>query len=299
MARKTKKARDLVVGDLVAYKLRGRSVSLRVDQVSSAERGWINVMLVDLQHPGQIAAIERWRPSKQVPIGHETNPIEDMPGGSVQGCIAIMKARKGKSKGGRLAKPEDPGAYCAAIADRLEPGWREGSRKKKRTMNKQSTRKKNVDRGHKDYHRRNVILDSEIIEELSAWSGSQSSATYSLLSLGMNDYVSPSMIDAAVDELEGINKKGMSKADRKSLDTLIGELDARARFSSEFTTKEAGIGDVDSGYAEWLMTKDNPKPCCASCAQHKPCESGCRTPNPGSAPGRARRLAHRIAHGGT
>ena len=48
-----------------------------------------------------------------------TNPIEGMPGGSVSGCI---KAQKAKPKGDR---PRDAGAYCAAIADRIEPGWRQ------------------------------------------------------------------------------------------------------------------------------------------------------------------------------
>lgn len=44
------------------------------------------------------------------------NPIEGMPGGSVSGCIKQMK---------RTRKDiDDPGAYCAAIADRIEPGWR-------------------------------------------------------------------------------------------------------------------------------------------------------------------------------
>lgn len=47
-----------------------------------------------------------------------TNPIEGIPGGSVTGCI---KAQKAKPKGKR---PKDAGAYCAAIADRIEPGWR-------------------------------------------------------------------------------------------------------------------------------------------------------------------------------
>ncbi len=46
------------------------------------------------------------------------NPIEGMPGGSVSGCI---KAIKSKHKG---KPPRDVGAYCAAIADRIEPGWR-------------------------------------------------------------------------------------------------------------------------------------------------------------------------------
>lgn len=44
------------------------------------------------------------------------NPIKGMPGGSVSGCIKqIQRTRR---------DIRDPGAYCAAIADRIEPGWR-------------------------------------------------------------------------------------------------------------------------------------------------------------------------------
>lgn len=43
------------------------------------------------------------------------NPIKGMPGGSVKGCIQKMRRR---------GDIDDPGAYCAAIADRIEPGWR-------------------------------------------------------------------------------------------------------------------------------------------------------------------------------
>jgi len=43
------------------------------------------------------------------------NPIKGMPGGSVKACIKQMERR---------GDIDDPGAYCAAIADRIEPGWR-------------------------------------------------------------------------------------------------------------------------------------------------------------------------------
>lgn len=47
------------------------------------------------------------------------NPIKDMPGGSVSGCIKVQQ-KKPKGK-----RPTDAGAYCASIADKIEPGWRE------------------------------------------------------------------------------------------------------------------------------------------------------------------------------
>lgn len=57
--------------------------------------------------------------NRQLPEQHQANlnPI-DMPGGSVTGCIKKVKRRK---------DIRDPGAYCAAIADKIEPGWREGN----------------------------------------------------------------------------------------------------------------------------------------------------------------------------
>jgi hypothetical protein len=137
------------------------------------------------------------------------------------------------------------------------------------------TRTKNAHEGDPDYHRRNVILpygeraDQSLALRVLDWHGGQNSMLYSLGSTGMSDYVSPSMIDAGVDELESIahkqktTKKGhrLSKNDMRELKDLIGELDAVARFSSEFTTEEAGLGDVDSGYATWLMedVEENPR----------------------------------------
>lgn len=63
------------------------------------------------------------------------NPVKGMPGGSVSGCI---KKKKGKVR--------DPGAYCAAIADDIEPGWRKRKNPMKRrlTRNGKKTAKKRV-----------------------------------------------------------------------------------------------------------------------------------------------------------
>lgn len=54
--------------------------------------------------------------------GRKSNPIKGMPGGSVAGCIKLVSKRK---------DVDDPGAYCAAIADRIEPGWRKRQRNPK------------------------------------------------------------------------------------------------------------------------------------------------------------------------
>lgn len=134
-------------------------------------------------------------------------------------------------------------------------------------VKKNPSRTKNVSEDHPEYHRRNVILPHEVRETLQGWTGGQSSMTYSLMSTGMNDYVSPSMIDAAVSELEYDLGKLKAKKDRESkklakeLEELIGELDGIARFSDEFSTLEYTGEDKDSGYATWLMEKEeNPIP---------------------------------------
>lgn len=73
---------------------------------------------------------DRWRKRKQ-PLGRDEyppgctpfqgNPIGEMPGGSVSGCIEKYED-----------DPDirDAGAYCAAIADQIEPGWREENPRK-------------------------------------------------------------------------------------------------------------------------------------------------------------------------
>lgn len=74
---------------------------------------------------------ERWHKRKdplsrdEYPPGCEpfrgANPIEGMPGGSVSGCIEKYEDDP---------DIDDAGAYCAAIADRIEPGWREENPRK-------------------------------------------------------------------------------------------------------------------------------------------------------------------------
>lgn len=105
----------------------------------------------------------------------------------------------------------------------------------------------------KTFHRRNLLLPAELCERVDSWHGGQSSRCYSLSSTGSCDYVSASMVDAAADELEGPagpHDTAELKADRED---LVGELRAFTAYASEHTTEEAGLGDVDSGYATWLM----------------------------------------------
>lgn len=67
--------------------------------------------------PG-VRAVAGWyiEPDGQIYEAVFRNPIEGMPGGSVSGCIAKYEDDP---------EIQDPGAYCAAIADQIEPGWRQ------------------------------------------------------------------------------------------------------------------------------------------------------------------------------
>ena len=105
-----------------------------------------------------------------------------------------------------------------------------------------------------DYHKRNIELPHDVWERVNSWHGGQNSLTYSLVSLGMEDYVSCSMIDAAADELEGAGGKYDTpelRADRletAGLLRMVSFEDGREHRSSE---------GQESGYATWLMGDDS------------------------------------------
>lgn len=121
-------------------------------------------------------------------------------------------------------------------------------------------RQANAQDGDADYHRRNVILDEDLALKAMDWHGGQGSMVYSLASTAYAGHlVSPSMIDAAIVELEQDRRGEHDKGDRKlaeDLANLIGELDDVARFSDEHLYE-----GEDDGYATWLMeTEQNPAP---------------------------------------
>lgn len=114
----------------------------------------------------------------------------------------------------------------------------------------------NAESGSPEYYRRNLILPHEVIEPLYSWHGGQYTGVYSLASTGDHDYVSQSMVDRALSELESDYKKVKNKKDKKELGNLIGELEMVSSSPREFSTKEAGVGDVDSGYDTYGMRRD-------------------------------------------
>lgn len=104
-----------------------------------------------------------------------------------------------------------------------------------------------------EYHLRNVILGEDLVEQLFAWHGGQNTYVYSLASVGMSNLVSPSMIDAAADELMRPGKYPLKAKYRREKDELIATLQDLADYPDEHTAEEAGLSTSDSGYATWLM----------------------------------------------
>jgi len=112
----------------------------------------------------------------------------------------------------------------------------------------------------KDYHLRNVVLEPELVERIFQWHGGQSTMTYSLASTGMSDFVSPSMCDAAADELMRPGKFPSSPEDQADCDDLIATLQDLADYPDENTAEYMGCSTTDSGYATWLMPDEEPAP---------------------------------------
>jgi hypothetical protein len=107
----------------------------------------------------------------------------------------------------------------------------------------------------KDYHLRNVVLDEELVERIFQWHGGQNTMTYSLASTGLNDFVSPSMCDAAADELAQAPKHPLSPEDEEDRHDLWATLQDLADYPDENTAEHMGCSTSDSGYATWLMTE--------------------------------------------
>ena len=117
------------------------------------------------------------------------------------------------------------------------------------------------------WRERCIVLPEEIVEGLFEWHGGQGSSVYALASTGMRDLVSLSMIDAALSDLEHIQKApththGTSKVDRKHLKNLIDELHTVRQYWQEHSAEEAGM-EVDKyeydGADYGLTAKDEDK----------------------------------------
>lgn len=116
-----------------------------------------------------------------------------------------------------------------------------------------------------NFRKRQIILPDGLAEKVSEWHGGQSTATYALSSSGMEDLVSLSMIDAAMEELEtDLNK--MKKQDDsirisaargkgfrnqiKDLDNILGDLENVRHSWEESSAQEAGM-DLDEDEYEY------------------------------------------------
>lgn len=140
------------------------------------------------------------------------------------------------------------------------------ARSKKAKKSNVARKSNPIERGTKAWYRRNLILpveagdasDVNVIDTLYSWHGGQDSAVYSLASTGSDDYVSASMIDRALTELEQDLReaKGVSKKDKRDLGTVIDELSGVLGYPEEYTTEEYTGEDKDSGYDEYGLRID-------------------------------------------
>jgi len=80
---------------------------------------------------------------------------------------------------------------------------------------------------------RDLILPSELCTRVSEWHSGQWSATYSLSSTGAGDYVSPAMVEAAADELEGPAGRYDTPELRADREDLAGELRTMLAYPEE------------------------------------------------------------------
>ena len=80
---------------------------------------------------------------------------------------------------------------------------------------------------------RDLILPTELCTRVSEWHGGMFTACYSLCSTGLSDYVSPAMVDAAADELEGLAGQYDTPELRADREDLAGELRTMLAYPEE------------------------------------------------------------------
>lgn len=99
----------------------------------------------------------------------------------------------------------------------------------------------------REKYRRNLILDRDLASRVMEWNEGQGSELYSFASSAMNDYVSQSMIERAIDELSRLERRADRKG-KKEIRELVGELQSVLFSPYEHSTKAASGDDDDSGY---------------------------------------------------
>lgn len=168
----------------------------------------------------------------------------------------MARAKKTKAKRKKTGKRRAMG--------RKRTTKRGRSRKSTRRVPKRS-RKRNAQPGTREWYFRNVMVEPEDAERALQWHGGQGSALYSFGSTAMSNYVSPSMAQRAIDELDstkssikkkakkGEYSKSEARKDVKDLDSLMGELEKYTIFSDEF---ESGEDDQNDGFDTYSMELD-------------------------------------------
>ncbi len=108
-------------------------------------------------------------------------------------------------------------------------------------------------------HRRNLIVDTDLAHRAMAYHRGQTSALYSLGStvVAGGDYVSLSMVQAAIDELNRISPDSLDDYSCKELEDIIEELTTIADNPDEHSTLCLTGEDKDNGYATDLEDEDD------------------------------------------
>jgi ribosomal protein S15P/S13E len=85
-------------------------------------------------------------------------------------------------------------------------------------------------------------MERELADRVCDWHGGQWTHTYALCSTGQAHLVSLSMLDAAIDELVSVMKRGpKDRRSKKELRDLIGDLQMLRQYWKESSAKEYGI----------------------------------------------------------
>ena len=140
------------------------------------------------------------------------------------------------------ARPGRSDFYAAAARGPTEE-------ERERAMLKRNTRAKRnpTNFPNPTWRRREIMLPEELVPKLFDWHGGQFTAVYALASTGMRNLVSLSMIDAALRELEGVERKARA-ADRENLSEVIGELQAVRSYWKEHSYEESGAAEEGQEY---------------------------------------------------
>lgn len=290
-----------VITDLDGDDVKGFESERRSNPVEPTVKGFITILVANLTQYDMVASAREAKGRGSVNIyrlGHLLEASQKMEdrlkpilGSSSPDDLRTLK----KEILGKAFLPDFPPAKKTAkaidkyLADGKAPKYPVTKIARRNPMVEKRTQ---INRGTKAWYRRNLILPLEVdhpqaepgetvVGTLHAWHGGQNSAVYSLASTGDHDYVSASMVERAVNELERDLRKASTKQDVSDLVRTLGELNIMLGHPEDYTTGE----DEDSGYDDYGLRIDE-------------IEANPRKSNPAAPTSRAHLLAARLISGG-